>query len=278
MTIIFQSPPRAIAQAVAKLKSDGIVHPDAAFNPDAPQGLRREVAYHDRDFLSRLGYTAAEEETVDCALALLKENRLVPASGSYDKASCERHRREVREKFSGAWTSLSPTMERLIYMLTSVRQPAHLLELGSFWGYTLAWFAGPCLGSYPAVPAERIIGIDIDAAATAQARENFTGLVGAHNVTLIAEDARTALERIPGPFDFVYLEAKLDDGEGLYLPLLKQIYDRIPVGGWVIAHDNLDLDCADEMAVYLPYVRDGAHFCQSIAFEVDRCGLELSIK
>lgn len=278
MTIIFQSPPNAIALALERLKSEELVHPQAVFNPEAPQGLRREVAYHDRDFLSRLGHTAAEEETVDCALALLKEHGFVPGAAQYDKVAFEQHRREVRPTFSGEWTSLSPTMERLIYMLTSVRRPGHLLELGSFWGYTLAWFAGPCIGPHRAIQAERIIGIEVDAAMTAQARENFARLANTHEVELIAEDARTALERIPGPFDFVYLEAKLEHGEGLYLPLLKQLYDRIPVGGWVIAHDNLDPDSAEEMAVYLPYVRDGGHFRQSIAFEIDRCGLELSIK
>jgi len=63
MTIIFQSPASAIAQAMEKLKSNGFVHPQAVFNPEAPLGLRREVAYHDRDFLSRLGFVDAEEET-----------------------------------------------------------------------------------------------------------------------------------------------------------------------------------------------------------------------
>jgi predicted O-methyltransferase YrrM len=268
----------AIEQALAALKSDGIVHPQAAFNPDAAQGLRREVAYHDRDFLSRLGSTAAEAETVESALALLKAEELVSASACYDRAAFERHRRFVRERFSGGWTSLSPTMERLIYMLTSARRPRHLLELGSFWGYTLAWFAGPCIGPDPAFLPERILGIDVDKSMTERARENFANMENSRQVELVAEDARTALTRIPGPFDMVYLEAKSENGEGLYLTLLRQIYDRIPIGGWVIAHDSLDVGFAEEMSAYLPYVRDRAHFRQSIAFEIDRCGLEVSIK
>ena len=45
----------------------------------------------------------------------------------------------------------------------------------------------------------------------------------------------------------------------------------------VIAHDSLDWSFAAEMAEYLPFARDPAHFAQSVSFEVDECGLELSI-
>jgi len=276
--IEFRAPQQAIDLAVEKLKNDRIVHPDAVFNPSAPQGLRREIAYYDRDFMYRLGRTSAEERIVDSALEMLKNNDLVPASSRYDKNVFEKHRRVVREKFVGSWTSLSPTMERLMYMLTSVHRPMHLLELGSFWGYTLAWFAGPCVGPYRVYQAKRIIGIDIDTGMTDQARTNFTKLGCSDDVQLLAEDARLALGHIPGPIDFVYIEAKSDKKDGLYLQLLKQVYDLLNPGAWVIAHDNMDWTFTAEMDIYLPYVRDPNHFVQSISFQIDECGLELSVK
>ena len=64
----------------------------------------------------------------------------------------------------------------------------------------------------------------------------------------------------------------------LYLVLLKQIYDRLPSGAWVIAHDNLDWVAQREMAPYLEFVRDKAHFTESICFDSDDCGMELSVK
>jgi predicted O-methyltransferase YrrM len=278
VAITFRAPRRAIDLAVRRLKNDGIVHADAAFNPEAPGGLRREVAYYDRDFMYRLGRTSGEEEIVDSALKLLQARGLVSASASYDKDACRKHRLTLRERFEGTWTTLSPTMERLFYMLTSVRRPGHLLELGSFWGYTLAWFAGPCVGAHPAYRAERIVGIDIDADMVSRARENFARLPNSGEVELIAEDARTAIDRLPGTFDFVYIEAKSDGGDGLYLSLLEQLYDRLQPGTWVMAHDSVDWSFADEMSAYLPYVRDKTRFSESIAFEVDECGLELTIK
>jgi predicted O-methyltransferase YrrM len=220
----------------------------------------------------------AEELVVDAALDLLKSLSVVEPTASYDRHAFDNHRRLIKKQFEGSWTSLSPTMERLIYMLTSVRRPVDLIELGSFWGYTLAWFAGPCVGPYRSYEAARIIGIDVNEKMASRARSNFAKLQHCESLELIAEDARIALERISGPFDFAYIEAKSDDEDGLYLDVLKRIYDRLPPGAWVIAHDNVDWTFAEEMAEYLPYVRDKAHFSESIAFEIDECGLELSIK
>ena len=299
MALTFHPSREAIALALEKMKDDGLVHPDAVFNENAPEGLRSEVAYRDPYFAYRLGRTSLETKTIDAALELLKREGHVPASADYDQRAVELHRADLKEKFEGTWTSLSPTMEGLMYMLTSVKRPAHMLELGSFWGYTLGWFAGPCIGPDRAYAAERIIGIDVDADMVTKARANFKNLENVSEVELIAEDARTALDRIEGPFDFVYLEAKYPNkaiaeaeaageasGEddplgpvsGLYLILLKQIYDRLPSGAWVMAHDNLDWTARKELAPYLEFVRDKAHFQESICFDIDDCGMELSIR
>jgi protein-L-isoaspartate O-methyltransferase len=299
VALTFHPSREAIALALEKMKADGLVHPDAAFNENAPDGLRSEVAYRDPYFAHRLGRTSLETGIVDSALELLKSEGHVPVSADYDRLAVDAHRTRLKEKFEGPWTSLSPTMERLMYMLTSVRRPAHLVELGSFWGYTLGWFAGPCIGPDRGYAAQRIIGIDVDVDMVKKARANFKKLENVSEVELIAEDARTALDRIEGPFDFVYIEAKYENkaiaeaeaaaeasGEndplgpvsGLYLILLKQIYDRLPEGAWVMAHDNLDWTARKQLAPYLAFVRDKAHFRESICFDIDDCGMELSIR
>ncbi|HYW68068.1 MAG TPA: class I SAM-dependent methyltransferase [bacterium] len=295
MAVTFYPSSDVVKLAMDKMKEDGLVHPEAVFNESAPGGLRREVTARDPYFSYRLGRTKLEEQVVDGALEMMKRSGLVPPSADYDRSAVERHRALLKEKFEGSWTTLSPTMERLMFMLTSVKQPAHLLELGCFWGYTLGWFAGPCVGPAPAFEPERIIGIDVDAGMIEKARANFGGIEGGERVELVAEDARTALDRIDGPFDFVYIEAKFEnrqiaaaEAEGfsdplgpvpyLYLVLLKQVYDRLPPGAWVMAHDNLDWSAKKQMAPYLEFVRDKAHFSESICFDIDDCGMELSIR
>ncbi len=295
MALTFYSQREAAELALAKMKEDGLVHPDAVFNEDAPGGLRREVTRRDPYFSYRLGRTRLESEIVDSALDFMRGEGFIAADADYDRAAVDVHRAELKEKFEGPWTTLSTTMERLMYMLTSVKRPEHLIELGCFWGYTLGWFAGPCIGPTRAHEPERIIGIDIDADMIGKARANFARLANVETVELIAEDARVSLDRIEGPFDFVYIEAKYENrqiaaaevsGEndplgpvsGLYLILLKQLYDRLPDGAWVMAHDNLDWTARKQMAPYLEFVRDRAHFSESVCFDIDDCGIELSIK
>jgi predicted O-methyltransferase YrrM len=89
-------------------------------------------------------------------------------------------------------------------MLTSVRDLRHLLEPASFWGYTLAWYAGPCIGLNRPCVAERIIGVDIDAKMIEHAEKNFAKLDNCEVVSLMTGDACTVLADLPGPFDFVY--------------------------------------------------------------------------
>ena len=278
MAIEFHPPRKAIELALNQMKTDGIASPDAYFDYNAPGGLIRVVTYREPSFNYRLGRTAAEEEIVDAALGLLKSRNLIQTNSNYDKNAFKLFRTEIKEKFTGSWTSLSPTMERLIYMLTSVKKPKRLIELGSFWGYTLAWFAGPCIGPYKTYAAEKIYGIDIDAKMTDQARANFAKLNDCPGLELIGEDALEVIKGLDGPFDFLYIEAKADDADGLYLALLEQMYDKLPKGAWVMAHDNLDWSFQKEMEEYLPWVRDKSHFSESIAFDIDHCGIELSIK
>jgi len=280
VTKIFRPPNKAIELALSQMKADGLVHPDTKFNYSASDDLRTEVAYRDQDFAYRLGRTDLEETIVDQALNYLKSLSLVDAEANYNKNAFTSFRDEIKAKFTGRWTSLSPTMERLFFMLTSVKKPINLIELGSFWGYTLAFFAGPCIGPDQSCRADKIYGIDIDEEMTEMAQANFLKVANCESVELIGEDALIALDRLDGPFDFVYLEAKSDkaDDDGLYLKLLKQLYDRIPKGGWVMAHDNVDPSFKREMEIYLPWVRDKTNFTESIAFEIDHCGIELSIK
>ncbi len=273
-------PPReTIEKAVDYLRKRQWVRSDAHFNDEAEGGHRSEIGYRDYDLLMMLGHTPDEELVVAGALELLRENGFIGwDAGAYAPAEFEQMRKRIA-KFDGAWTSFSDVMERLVYALTAARQPEVLLELGSFWGHTLAYFAGPAIGPSPEYRAKRIYGVDVNAGMCERARANLTGIPNSGAVTIITGDGREVIDQIEGPIDFLYLEAKPDDGsEFLYLKLLELYYDRLSPDAWVIAHDTTARGHLDEMEDYLPWVRDPAHFRASICFDIDRYGLELSIK
>ena len=277
MGLTFHAPRTIIDEAIEKLKAEGLVHSQALFNSNAEGGLRREITYRDEDLLGRIGNTGADTEVVDAALDLLRSQHLIPEDAGYDKERFVRFRESVKSSFKGSWTSMTPPMERLLYVLTAVRKPRRLIEFGCFWGNTLAWFSGACIGKNREYAAEAVYGIDINEKMIELARENFAKLGGAENVELIAEDGRSTIDRLSGPFDFVYIEAKSDKDKGLYLSLLKKIYEKLNRGAWVIAH-NATQYTSVEIKEYLEWVRDKNHFCESIWFDIDTCGLELSVK
>lgn len=269
----------AIEKAMGFLREKKWIASDARFNAEAEGNLRREVCYRDYDLLLMLGHAPDEEGTIEGALDLLRENGLAaPEAGAYDRDVFLDMRKRIAA-FDGTWSSLSDVMERLIYALTAAKRPKVMVELGSFWGYTLAYFAGPAIGPSPEYRAERIYGVDVNEAMCGKARTNLAGLANTENVTIITGDGREVIDEIEGPIDLLYLEAKPDDGsEFLYLPLLKLYYDKLAPDAWVIAHDTTARGHQDEMAEYLPWVRDPAHFRASVCFDVDRYGLELSVR
>jgi len=275
----FTHSPEAIEKALGYLREKRWVHPEARFADDVEGGLRREVAYRDYDLLMMLGHAPDEEQCIDSALDLLRSNGLLAAdAGAYDRDAFLDMRKRIAA-FDGSWTSFSDVMERLVYALTAAKRPKILVELGCFWGYTLAYFAGPAVGPTPEYRAERIYGVDVNAAMCEKARTNFASLPNSDAVAIIDGDGREVFDRIEGPIDMLYLEAKPDDGsEFLYLELLKRYYHKLAPDAWVIAHDTTARGHLDEMEAYLPWVRDPAHFSASVCFDVDRYGLELSIR
>lgn len=274
----FHPPRNAIDHVMQQLKREGIVHPEAKFHHEAEQGLRREVTYRDFDLQYRLARSPHEEAIVEAAREMLVSLDLIPADARYSSAAFAALRRQVKERFESKWTTVTPVMEHLIYMLTAVRRPKRLVELGCFWGYTLAWFAGPCIGPDREYHAEKVYGIDIDTAMIQLAEQNFARLDNTESVQLIGRDAATVLPTIEGPIDFIYLEAKDDNNGNGYLEFLKIAYDKIPPKGWVIAHDSTAWKHQDDLKPYLTWVRDPNNFSESISFDIDPFGLELSVK
>ncbi|MGD9100322.1 MAG: class I SAM-dependent methyltransferase [Anaerolineae bacterium] len=277
MALIYTCENQVIEMALDRLKDDGLVSREAFFNYDAPHNLRREVAYRDFDFLSRL-CRVGEVESVRSILAWLKREGVVPESATYNEGAFEALRREVK-KFTFPGTSITPVMERLLYALSWVRRPRRVIGIGTYCGNALVWCVGASCGPGRVYEAQKVYGIDIDARGTEQARENLGKLAHTEHIELITEDGLEAVERLEGPFDYVFLDAESKElGKSVYLELLKRLYGKVEKGGWVLAHDTAVPPFAGQLEGYLAFVRDGENFKESIAFDVDPFGLELSVK
>jgi len=266
-----------IDRALGRLKGRGLVSPDARFDREAPQNLRSQIAYRDYDFLLTLSRTA-EVETVRSILAWLVRVGVAPQGSSYDEEAYLELRREAA-RFDIPGTSITPVMERLLYLLSSLRRPRRVIGLGTYCGYALVWAVGASCGPGRVYRAEKVYGIDIDAEVTARARQNLSKLAHTDHIQFLAEDGLAAVERLEGPFDYVYLDAESEElGKSIYWELLQRLYAKIAEGGWVLAHDTTVPLFASHLEGYLAFVRDSANFRDSFSFDIDPFGLELSIK
>jgi predicted O-methyltransferase YrrM len=279
MALTYQVPQSVIDAVLVNMKASSLIHPEAAFNSNAEEGLRKEVTYRDLDFLDRIAGEGFEEIIVDSATEYLKHKGLIDNVANYDKQSFLKFREYIGKKFTQrSWTTITPVMERMFYMLTSVKKPKRMIEFGCYWGNTLAWFAGPCLGSNPHVVPHAIYGVDVDENAIRMAKDNFSNIAKPSCLEIVCEDARQTLERLEGPFDFVYLEARVHGGGDMYLTLIEQVYDKVPRGAWIIAHDATWYRRKPTIQDYLSFVRDKNHFSESVLFDIDAYGVELTIK
>jgi len=232
------------------------------------------VTYH-------VDHKADEGAAVDTILARLNSDGVVGDEADYARDCFEALRREVKATFEVPDTTISPVMERLLYMLACVRRPRRILALGIFCGNTLVWSVGPTCGSENVFHADHCLGVDIKADAIALARKNFAKLPNSEHVELLTEDGLDTCRRIAPGIDYLYLDA--DDkthGKGLYLLMLNALYPKLADDAWVLAHDTRypRAGFPEQLKEYLAFVRDHASFRQSISFDVDEYGLELSIR
>jgi len=226
-------------------------------------------------------HNADERVAVDTLLARLKSDGVVAEQADYARDCFAALRRDVKATFEVPDTTISPVMERLLYMLACVRRPRRILGLGVFCGNTLVWSVGPTCGGGKVYDAEWCTGVDIKAEAIALAKKNFANLRHADHVELLAEDGLDTCRRIAPGIDYLYLDA--DDrthGKGLYLLMLDAIYPKLADDAWVLAHDTRcpRAGFPAQFEEYLAFVRSPAKFRQSISFDVDEYGLELSIR
>jgi predicted O-methyltransferase YrrM len=270
--------PMVIENALNLLKQNGFVAVDAYFNPEMPHKLAMEVGYRDLYFLYYLGQYG-ELEISTAVLALLKQIGVIDVGATYSSESFDKLRKEVMANFEVPDTAFSPTMERLLYMLASVKRPKRILGIGIFCGYTLVWTAGASCNGGKVYQADKIYGVDIDVGAVALAKQNFKHLADIDHVELLAENGRVTADRLSGPFDYLYLDADSpENGKGIYLELLQTLYPKLSKRGWVLAHDTTLPAFKNQLEGYLDFVRDHNNFSESISFDVDIFGMELSIK
>jgi predicted O-methyltransferase YrrM len=226
-----------------------------------------------------------ETENIDTAITQMRGLGVLTGTGECNHTLIESLRSTVREHFEVPWTSITPPMERMLYAIAAVNQPRNIVAIGIFCGNTLVWNIGAACGPGRCYSAERLVGVEIESKSAVLARVNLERIGVLDAVELLAEDGHNTLARADYPIDLLYLDANgaLPGTTGpstkkIYLTLLQRAYDKMPPGSLVIAHDTLPDWFVRSAGEYLDFVRNPAHFRESLSVEPDKVGIEVSVK
>ncbi len=132
----------------------------------------------------------------------------------------------------------------LLYMLARASGAKRILELGASGGYATLWLAQAARAT-----KGHVTTIERDSAKVNLARRNL-GLAGvADSVSIEMGDAERALDRVPGPFDFIFFDADPHD----QIDYLDALLPSVSPGGLLVSNSHLTnpIDLAD----YTAYVR-----------------------
>ena len=121
-----------------------------------------------------------------------------------------------------------PADGRLLHDLIVRRGCRRVLDVGTAQGYAAIWF-----GLAARRTGGHVVTIEIDPQVAAQARENIRRARLADIVDSRVNDALVEIPSLRGGFDFVFI----DPGVPLNRRVLDLVYDRVPAGGLVVAHN-----------------------------------------
>ncbi len=121
-----------------------------------------------------------------------------------------------------------PLQGRFLSLLTKISRTHHVLEIGTFVGYSALCFA-------EALPKDgHVITLDCDPSIVPIAKRYFSKVPYGRKITLKMGKALDLIRELEGPFDLVYIDADKVNYSRYY----DAVFKKVPSGGLIVA-DNL---------------------------------------
>jgi predicted O-methyltransferase YrrM len=139
----------------------------------------------------------------------------------------ERLAEEARRTLDDPQMLSGPVVGRLLEFLVFALQARSVLEIGTYAGYS-------ALSMAEGLPPDgRIVTLELDEGRAEVARRWVAASPHAERIEIVLGPALESIERLPGPFDFVFIDADKDGYPAYYEAVLPKLSPR-----GLIAADN----------------------------------------
>jgi caffeoyl-CoA O-methyltransferase len=163
--------------------------------------------------------------------AVLLTSAALPAARAVQNARLSPHvdtvLRNIRAADKGR-LAVSEEDGRFLRVLVASRGAKSVLEIGAASGYSGIW-----LGLGARESGGRVVAIEYDPQRAKEAASNIRSAGLADVVRVVQGDAFAEIPRVPGTFDFVFLDAWKPD----YKRFFDMVFPRLAPGGVFVAHN-----------------------------------------
>lgn len=179
-------------------------------------------------------------KSIVCALGVLA---LASAMLTAQSADVQKVLDEIKAKDKGL-LAVSEEDGRFLRLMVASKKAQHALEIGGASGYSAIW-----IGMGLRDTGGRLVTIEYDPERAKELAANIkrTGL--SDIVQVMAGDAFQQIPKVPGTFDFVFLDAWKKD----YKKFFDMVYPRLDKGGLFLAHNVVNK--RSEMGDFLDAIR-----------------------
>jgi caffeoyl-CoA O-methyltransferase len=162
--------------------------------------------------------------------------------------------------------SISEEDGRFLRVLAATANAKHALEIGGAHGYSAIW-----IGLALRETGGRLTTIEFDAGRAATAAANIKRAGLADVVTVVPGDAFKEIPKIPGTFDFVFLDAWKPD----YQRFFALVFPRLATRGLFLAHNVVNKQ--GEMRDFLQTIEHHPSLATSIVRPASE-GMSVSVR
>jgi predicted O-methyltransferase YrrM len=131
---------------------------------------------------------------------------------------------------------VGPVVGELLFVLARAIRAERILELGTATGYSAIYLARACQET-----TGKLITLEQDVAMARRAQANFERAGLGSRVEVKVGDASGEMEKMDGPFDFVFMDIDKED----YLPVLSLCHGLLRKGGLMVV-DNVGFQGAGD--------------------------------